>query len=312
MTVKNIEPLKIRPDAFCLPPETGCEILNVLNEINKDFIAEFNNNNCKAKDTLAGFAQAFTVIMTQALSHIGEFFDFEKDEKIIDRVINHPSKDPLILNLKKLKIDPFLCETIAYYQEKIAPIRNRVLFFNECEKSSKIWMSFSENNLIEILNTLKINFTFFDGLFQLDHCFRHAADYEDIQIIRALLVVANPLKKSQFFEPGFHSGLTFIGALDNATQCGHTKILSALIEICGFDVFYLTRALHDASYDGHLKIVQMLINSGHFLEISADAIDTALKEASSNEHSHIVQEIKATDHFKQLLKDFPEKFNKYL
>jgi hypothetical protein len=359
MTVKNIEPLTIRPDAFCLPPETGCEILNVLNEINEDYKTEFNKNNCKAKETLAGFAQAFTVMATQALSHIGEFFVFEKDANVNDRVKNNPSQNPLIIKLKKLKIDPFLCEKIAYYQEKIAPIRNRVLF-NEHGEAWDIWGSFSEDN--ESSNSL--NFIF-----------PKAVAFGDIQIIQIVLasdLITYPdylhslclaggenhyLKtfraflysnhnKKQFFNDLSYYDLSQVlvraseegdseiiqeilhsdqfkkianceldRALIKSSEKGHSKIFQAFIDSGRFkdiSTEYLSWAFSLASSWGHLEIVRGFINSGRFNDISVHSIDEALKEASKFEHLVVIKAIKATDHFKQLLKEFPEKFNKFL
>jgi hypothetical protein len=334
--IQNIEkPLIIHPDAFCLPPETGCEILIVLNKINEEYKAEFNKNNCKAKDTLAGFAQAFTVITSQALSQIGEFFDFEKDATINDRVIN-PSQDPLILNLKKLKIDPFVCEKIAYYQEKIATIRNdflSIIFHNTNRNSSDLWRYFSEKNLIEQLNTQC-----------LSDVFRAAAEVGDIQIFRGIIEIIDGDKFNPISPDDLHFALrrsslnnhlqilfTLINSrhfqkivininelkpiLKNASDQGHSEIVQALINSNSFKDFNaddLGMALFYASESGYLQIVQAFINSGRFQDISAFDLVEILECASKNRHLEIVQAIKATDRFKQLLKDFPEKFNKFL
>jgi hypothetical protein len=292
MTVKHVDPLTIRPDAFCLPPETACEILNVLNEINEEFKAELNKNNCKAKDTLAGFAQVFMVITNQALNHIGDFFDFDKDDRINDRVINHPSQDSLILNLKKLKIDPFVCEKIAYYQEKIASIRNQVLF-NEHGEASDIWRSFSEEILGELINNLFDN-PFFE---HNNNFFRLAIHLGDIQVIQTLRTNQNCI---------YFSRLSFIGSLDNEVKEGNTKMVQALIKFSNFNHFIFQRALSAASHYGNLEIVQMLIDSGHFQDMSADDLGKALQIASEKNHLEIIQAIISTDHFIQLLKTFPE------
>jgi hypothetical protein len=277
-----------------MPPETACEILSVLNEINEEFKAELNKNNCKAKDTLAGFAQVFTNITNQALSHIGEFFDFEKDEKIIDRVINHPTKDPLLIKLKKLKIDPFVCEKLAYYQKNIATIRNTVIF-NEHGESSDIWRSFSEENLIEKFNNLS-----------LAKVFLKAAQEGDIQYFQTFMTLVD----LQSLSP-----LLLGEALRFASDYGHLKMVQILINSCRFkdiDNFNIIEAFQSAVSCNHLEIVQAFIDSGRFQDISIDSVIYALQYASEYNFFHIVQAIKATDHFRQIQKSFPEEFNKFL
>jgi hypothetical protein len=294
MTVKNIEPLTVRPNAFCLPPETACEILSVLNEINEDYKIEFNKNNCKAKDTLAGFAQAFTVMTSQAFWHLGKFFDFDKDGRINDRVINHPTKDPLPIKLKKLKIDPFVCEKIAYYQEKIAPIRNQVLF-NGHGEGSDIWSSFSEENFIEIIKFK-----------QFSNVFLEAAKEGDVQIIR-IIIDSDRLKNFNPF------GLE--KSFEKALEKGHLEIVRLLINTDLFHDFNLTFwALEFALEKGYTDIPQMLIDSidsRDFQYLSLPDLVHVLDYASERNYLPIIQAIKATDLFKQLLKDFPEKFNKF-
>jgi serine/threonine-protein phosphatase 6 regulatory ankyrin repeat subunit B len=268
MVIKYIEPLTVRPDCFCLSPDTAIKILSILEEL-------------KQKERAPGFYQAFVTITNEALVHIKEFFPLESKEILT-------SQSPLIIRFKNHKTEPFLCEKLAYYQKKIASIRNKCLFGGD-GKPSDVWGSFSEENLIGKLNPES-----------LPEYFLKAAGQGDTQIIQTIINLN-----------GFQdiiSSLCFRQALEESLTNGHLKIAQLLISTGFFpeispDVINFNRILVEASKNGYLEIVQLLINSGRFQDIVAIEVNVAFLFASANGHVEILKAFIQSGRFHEITSD---------